>query len=1391
MELYFKAKADFEEVIRLRNEIIRLQEVLAKSDKTDVKLHKKLTNQINETQTKYDKLTEKVAKNSSALSKSKQTAEITAIGFKNLAGALSLVGGSAALIMLNKRIIETRGEFQQLEIAFTTLLQSKERADKLMAQMVETAAKTPFDLKGVANGARQLIAYGFEAEKVNETLIRLGNVAAGLGLPLERLTYLYGTTMVQGRVYARDMLQFTNSGIPLLAEMAKMYGKTTKEINDMVSAGKIGFADVEKVITKMTDKGGQFYNLMQEQSKSLTGQISNLQDAIDVAMNEMGKSTQGFASKALEITTTLVENWEKVGKMILSLIATYGTYKTALIVTSVAQTGFNNLQMMTGVVLARVNKAFKALTVTMNSNPYALMATLVVGLATTLWSLRDNTSEQEKAQKRLNKVLDEAKNRKEAFKNKTDVLINTLKSETSSIYDQIEAYRKLIKLMPERLKGKSFYDVMRMSAEELQKLSGEKQQEDDKAFKQKQYEAHLKRIKELEDGIKDARKSGQISTNQLVSGYQKEIEKHKKDAENLKKQLNEIQSIEKEAAFRSLSKDEQVERLKSQREALLRQKNLLQGNKSINPFTIDKNTAKNLSDIDEQINKLNKSIESYNTKSADKNYAYWENIKKTAEDARKKLGEDKIGSDEWKKLTAQIKEADKALKKYSDTEKTNTSKRDKDKALREAQLKADAQHRLNEQKQQAANDAKKAELDIKQSEIDGMREGFAKKNAQIELEKKRELQSIEERKQALIKANREAARAEWEVSGKKGVFNQTVGLTSEQQAEIDSRKDAAAQKELRDKEQLFNELLEQYKDYATRREEIESKLNKDLSILNSQRTEDNKIQIDAAIAEAKRLAEEQIKSLNFEEFQKTDLWQKMFSDLGKMTSSSIQKILNEAKKVDTSGWKPSDIKAYQEALDNLEDAINTRNPFMAISNGWAEMMEGIKNNDRDAIAKGLKKISDAVDQTVEHLRAFSDAVGVIFGKDSGIADSFETATEIAGAIAGIGSAAAKFASSDVIGGVKDAVKSIASIFSLHKQAKESERKAKEALKKWQDNVIAGKMEYQALVRERLRLERQAGETALQYQKRITEELLKQKKQIKDDYNTVLNALNKEQFIKGKKTEKYGGFLGFGRKTRVVDSYGSLLGKSFDDIERLDKQGKLTDKAKELFEQLRKLKEEGENVDKMLDDNKQAWKESLAGLSFDELRNSFKDMMRDGRIETKELADYMKSVFQKAIIEGLMVKYFDNDLQKLVDEMLADAEAGTYESKRDYYEQRAKIISEGMNQMLEPFSGLFKDTQSAASKGAFSAASQESITELNGRFTDFQMSNREILAENKLMTAIQNYTLEAVKLGNDIQDETRLINQTIAKHIALISGHTKSLPAMEEHLEKIKKNTDKL
>ena len=243
-------------------------------------------------------------------------------------------------------IVMTRGQFQQLEIAFETMLGSGSKAQELMGQMIDTAAKTPFDLMGVAEGAKQLMAYGVSADKVNDTLVRLGNIASGLSIPLNDIVYLYGTTMVQGRLYAQDVRQFTGRGIPLVKELAEKYGVTADKINEMVSAGKIGFSEVEEVLNKMTNAGGQFYNLMEKQSASLTGQIANLEDAWDTVLNDFGKAGEDIFSAGISGATYFVEHMDDVLRILKSITIAYGSYKAAMILTSVAMKGHTGVAVL-------------------------------------------------------------------------------------------------------------------------------------------------------------------------------------------------------------------------------------------------------------------------------------------------------------------------------------------------------------------------------------------------------------------------------------------------------------------------------------------------------------------------------------------------------------------------------------------------------------------------------------------------------------------------------------------------------------------------------------------------------------------------------------------------------------------------------------------------------------------------------------------------------------------------------------------------------------------------------------------------------------------------------------------------------------------------------------
>lgn len=267
--------------------------------------------------------------------------------FGRMTTAAAAFGISLGAKQLVSDITRVRGEFQQLEVAFNTMLGSKEQADTLMSQLVRTAAITPFDLQGVANGAKQLLAYGTAADDVNDTLIRLGDIAAGLSIPLGDLVYLYGTTMTQGQLFTMDLRQFQGRGIPLADELAKQFGVAKDKVGELVTTGKVGFPEVQKAIESMTNEGGKFGGLMEAQSKTITGQISNIEDAIATMFNQIGKENESIINGALSNVSYLVEHWEDVAIAIESAAVAYGTYKAAIMTTAALQGAEQTLKIDT------------------------------------------------------------------------------------------------------------------------------------------------------------------------------------------------------------------------------------------------------------------------------------------------------------------------------------------------------------------------------------------------------------------------------------------------------------------------------------------------------------------------------------------------------------------------------------------------------------------------------------------------------------------------------------------------------------------------------------------------------------------------------------------------------------------------------------------------------------------------------------------------------------------------------------------------------------------------------------------------------------------------------------------------------------------------------------
>ncbi|MCS2730118.1 tape measure protein [Phocaeicola vulgatus] len=421
-----------------------------------------------------------------------------------------------------------------MEVAFKTMLGSEDKANALMQQLVKTAATTPFDLQGVANGAKQLLAYGENVENVNDDLIRLGNIAAGLSQPLGDIVYLYGTTMTQGRLYTADLNQFTGRGIPMIRELAKVFGVAGNEVRGLVEAGKVGFPEVQKVIQNLTNEGGMFYNLMQEQSKTITGQISNIEDAVSTMFNEIGKANEGIINEALSGVSYLVENYEKVGKVLVGLVATYGVYKVAVMtVTALQALQASGIAALTIAERAHYGwlvlqtTAQKALNAVMLTNPYVLLATAVVGLGAAMWTFHDSTTESEKALDRFNKKQEEAQKLEQEHKQKIDSLVQSSRDIALSDLQRGQSLAELRKEYPKIFEQ---YDIESIKLADILKLKQQIAAEDTKRAGEKQE----KELSDIEAEIKyyeNLLKS--LSGQQGIDGYVKKLKDLRADRDVL------------------------------------------------------------------------------------------------------------------------------------------------------------------------------------------------------------------------------------------------------------------------------------------------------------------------------------------------------------------------------------------------------------------------------------------------------------------------------------------------------------------------------------------------------------------------------------------------------------------------------------------------------------------------------------------------------------------------------------------------------------------------------------------------------------------------------------------------------------------------------------------
>lgn len=879
----------------------------------------------------FEKLTEKVKE------EGKKQADVWQNLIKGATAYFTLQGAQSFI----SQMIAVRSEFQQLEISFGTMLKSKEKANELMAQLTDLAAKTPFGLQEVSEGAKRLLAFQVPAEEVTETLRRMGDVAAGLGVPMGQLIHVYGQVKAQGKLMTNDLYQFMNAGIPIIAELSKVVGKSETEIKDMVSAGKIGFPEIQAVIKNMTSEGGLFFNLMAEQSKSLGGQISNLQDNFDQMLNEIGKASEGAVSGAISSVSFLVENYQTLGKIIAGLITTYGAYRAAIIVnnTLVALStqltnGWTVAQLAQYRGLLLLEKAQKLLNATMLANPYILMATAVAALGAAMFILTDRTSAAEKAQKRLNEEREVAMAKEQEHKQHIEELIDSATNQYLADTDRRKALTELAGAYPQifakyDIESIKLADILKLKKEiaefDANKARGQRQTDysKNKEYAKILYDIGTKQGSKGFDEIAKGSDLDRIITEKFgnhwrtFGNYSEIYAYFNEKQKNAKKELKSDALSDWTANLKNQSEDELKKQLE-QRKRLIAdlQKQEKEGKKWASHgikfgeewYAFNK----------EELQAQNQAIQAQLDRLHEKTYEYKDLTKKytqAVKDAEKALDNIKnggLGKLKEEELANAIKEAEGNLEKAKNKLKehqTSLNQKAATKAKKETLPEFDTEKANRDHQRQIQDDLFRQE----EARIKIMQDGTDKRLAIIQLEYDKQEEEIRRRSQDQLAAFIETQKAEAEAAGKwkKGQdFNtNTEAINAEKARLAENEKNllaSNAEYQRIQQEQVYKELLEKYQTYTDQRKAIEEKYNADIAALQA------KLGADAPqVKKAQDEKARELKKLDILHKKEGTAIAKLFENMRKKTVKEIRETILEAEK---------EIDALASTLDMSDNA---------------------------------------------------------------------------------------------------------------------------------------------------------------------------------------------------------------------------------------------------------------------------------------------------------------------------------------------------------------------------------------------------------------------------------------------------------------------------------------
>lgn len=557
------------------------------------------------------------------------------------------------------------------------------------------------------------------------------------------------------------------------------------------------------------------------------------------------------------------------------------------------------------------------------------------------------------------------------------------------------------------------------------------------------------------------------------------------------------------------------------------------------------------------------------------------------------------------------------------------------------------------------------------------------------------------------------------------------------------------QKEERQKQ--IDDTLKQYAGYTTQMTSLHTTYQRDMSRLNALLTKAATDEERKRIQETIKLREDGYKqSLLQLGVENEDFYNVLFGGLQEVSVKTLRKALEDAEK-----WI-KEFEAKTKVDPNSKTGIDLANIKTQIHSIKTDVdkVGFVSAKAPMDFSKGVgtwaTQFQDAAAKTLENLEQIADVAHYI---DEDFGNAMDTVVGIVGGVSDIAEGVMSVFKGDIVSAVN---KSITGTYKIFKTLADNVKYNRQVRRDYEEGLLTTydkELEYNSILRERLRVQQQIGETSLQYFTRLQEELKKQKVSANDEYNEVWSKLMGEEYI-SKTNYKHGTWF---RKAKTWNDYESLSGKTYEEIEKLYTQDKLEGAAKTLFERLKQLKEEGADVVDMMDDLKTEMNEAWTGTTSSAISDSIMQGFLDGKKSAIDYADDFEDLMRNAMMKSIQMKYLEAPLQKWYEKFAQDSETGLTSDKiaelRKAYDQIIESAAKEAEN-LEKITGIGMATgeagRTAVAKG-ITSVSQDSFDEYLGRVYALQYITANI---DKNVTDIQLQLYKAAEKWIQIEENTR-------------------------------------